>query len=68
MEETYCEECTEHTDHDGEEENQKQAESGALVARSLGVHDCEGKRSVAADDGCQVVDAVKDGNSVEEGC
>lgn len=49
--ERYCEECPEHTDHDGEEDDQKQAESGALVTSGLGVHDCEGERSVAIYDG-----------------
>lgn len=50
--ETYCEEGSKHTNHDGEEENQKKAESGTLVAGGLGVHDCEREGSVAANDGC----------------
>lgn len=49
--ETYCEESTKHTDHDGKEDDQQKAESGAFVACGLGVHDCERERSVAADNG-----------------
>ena len=63
----YCEECAKHTDHDGEEDYQKKAESGAFVAGSLGVDDCEREGSVTAYDGCEIVDAVKDCDGVEEG-
>ena len=63
----YCEECTEDTDHDGEEDYEEEAECGAFVAGSLGVNDCEGEGPVASDDGCQIVDAVEDGDGVEEG-
>ena len=52
MSETYCEESAKHTDQNGEEDDQKKTKSGALVTSGLRVHDCEGERSVAADDRC----------------
>ena len=64
----YCEECAKDADHDGEEDYEEEAESGAFVAGSLGIDDGEGEGSIAADDGCQVVDAVEDCDGVEEGC
>ena len=64
----YREECAKDTDQDGKENDQEEAECGALVAGSLGVDDREGERSVAADDGSQIVDAVKDGDGIEKRC
>lgn len=65
---SYCEESTKDADHDGEEDDQKKAESGAFVASGLGVDDCQGKGSVAANDRCEVIDAVEDRDGVEERC
>ena len=66
--ESYREECAKNTDQDGKENYQEEAESGALVAGSLGVDDGEGERSVAADNSGQIVDAVKDGDGIEKRC
>lgn len=65
---TYREEGAEHADHDGEEDDQEQAESGAFAAGRLGVDDGEGEGSVAVYDGCEVIDAVHDGDGIEERC
>ena len=63
---SYGEECAKNTDQDGKENYQEEAESGALAAGSLGVDDRERKRSVAADNSGQIVDAVQDGDGIEK--
>ena len=65
---SYSEECAKNTDQDGKEDYQEKAESGALVPGSLRVDDREGKRSVAADNSCQIIDTVRDGDRIEKGC
>ena len=41
MKVTYSEECAQDGDHDGQEDDQKKAKSGALVAGGLRVYNCE---------------------------